>query len=436
MNARPASLLLALTTSLVFLAACEDVSSPAGPRPPVPAADASVGADGSIVGAPTYHGEVRPILAARCEGCHLPGGIAPFALDTYDIAAGLSMRIAEVTRARTMPPYPVNASGDCHTFDDPRYLDEHEIATLEAWHAAGAPLGDPSTPAPTRMEPPTLAPGEATHAVELEVAYTPERSDDDTPLDEIRCFLVDPGLAAEGFLTGYEVVPGAPSVVHHAILFEPESAAAAADAAALDAEDARAGYDCNGGSRVASHPVVLWAPGGGAQRFPAGTGLRIATHPMVLQIHYNLSAGAVPDRTRVDLVVTAGGVREAQMMSIADPRALLLAPRSTAATAEATVMAPSAGQIWGAFPHMHQRGRTMRITQRRAGAADACMLDVDRWDFDWQLGYYYESPIAVARGDVIHVECSFDTTGETEMVTWGEGTPNEMCITYLYVTGP
>ena len=32
---------------------------------------------------PTYYRDVKPILDARCGGCHYSGGIAPFALQTY-----------------------------------------------------------------------------------------------------------------------------------------------------------------------------------------------------------------------------------------------------------------------------------------------------------------------------------------------------------------
>jgi hypothetical protein len=422
-----------LASVLCALVGCTDASSPAGPRTDDAATPATDG--GPVPGdAVTYHGHARPILARHCEGCHVEGGIAPFPLDTYEVASAFSMRIAEVTRSRTMPPYPANASGECNTFRDARWLTEGEIATLEAWHAQGAPEGDPSTPAPDRMSPPTLDPSEVTAEAGLAAPYTPERTTDDTPQDEIRCFVVDPGLATNAFLTAYEVVPGAPSVVHHVILYEPDSAAAASMAQERDDADPAPGYACNGGPTVQSHPVVLWAPGGGALRFPEGTGLALAPHPMVLQIHYNIAAGAVPDQTRVRLVTAPSVTQQARILSLSDAAALQLPPRSTDAHATASWTAPADGVVHGVFPHMHQRGRTLRVT-RTAGGAESCMLDVDRWDFNWQLGYFYESPIRVQRGDLIELDCGFDTTAETSMVTWGEGSGDEMCLNYFYVTG-
>jgi hypothetical protein len=431
----PRSLLLsfgatALATA-VLLGGCAPDIGPAGPSRRDGDGGAGATDDGAIATV-TYHADVRPILARHCEGCHVAGGIAPFPLDTYDIARTTSLQIASATRARRMPPYPANASGDCNTFHDARWLSEQEIATLEAWHVAGAPEGIPVA-APERMASPTFAPGEATHRVELASPYLPAPSDDDTPLDTIRCFVVDPGLASPGFLTAYQVVPGEPRVVHHAILFEPETAASAEAAIALDAADAEPGYDCNGGPSVAAHPVVLWAPGGGALHFPSGTGLRIGTHPMVMQIHYNLGSGALPDQTRIDLVIVPSVDREARILALADPAALELAPRSESTSATAEVLAPASGLVWGVSPHMHQRGRTLRVTRDGAGP-EQCMLDVDRWDFAWQLGYFYETPIAVARGDRLTLKCVYDTRSDTGVVTWGEGTGDEMCLAYFYVT--
>lgn len=44
----------------------------------------------------TYYGNVRPILAEHCVGCHVNGGIAPIALDTYEAASDA---------AALMPPF-------------------------------------------------------------------------------------------------------------------------------------------------------------------------------------------------------------------------------------------------------------------------------------------------------------------------------------------
>ena len=34
---------------------------------------------------PTYEGHIKPIMNARCVQCHTDGGMAPFALTSYDL---------------------------------------------------------------------------------------------------------------------------------------------------------------------------------------------------------------------------------------------------------------------------------------------------------------------------------------------------------------
>ena len=52
--------------------------------------------------------------------------------------------------------------------------------------------------------------------------YTP----DDTVSDDYRCFILDPELDRERYVTRYQVVPGEQRVVHHVILYATKNAAA------------------------------------------------------------------------------------------------------------------------------------------------------------------------------------------------------------------
>jgi len=58
-----------------------------------------------------------------------------------------------------------------------------------------------------------------------------------------------------------------------------------------------------------------------------------------------------------------------------------------------------------------------------------------RWDFDWQQFFNYgDGPVDIQFGDKVRITCGYDTTGRTDTVTWGEGTLDEMCLTFLYTT--
>ena len=409
----------------------DDAFVPPGVDAPVaPGTDAFVdpGQDApGPTGDVTYYEDLRPIVAQHCESCHVTGGVAPFPLTTYEETSAWGSRLVEVTRDRIMPPYLADNSGACQTYRDARWLSDAEIATFAMWFDQGMLMGDPATPEPEIIPPPRLT-GSVTN-LDIGVEYTPDASG----TDDYRCFLVDsPG----GFVTGYDVHPDNPAVVHHVIVYEPTSDGEGDQARANDTREAGPGYTCFGGAGVDAFPVVLWAPGGGATTFPRGTGVEIpSSRPLIVQIHYNLLGGMGTDRTTVDIQTEARAV-PAYILPMVDSRFNIpprMASYSSSATQSLDALGSLSPRVYGSFPHMHTMGTSLQVDLVRAGG-DECVINVPRWDFNWQLGYYYDTPIDVQRGDRVRVTCDFNTMGEDEVVTWGETTGDEMCIVYFYVT--
>jgi hypothetical protein len=264
------------------------------------------------------------------------------------------------------------------------------------------------------------------------VEYQPDLSGP----DDYRCFVVDAPSATDYFVTGYEVHPGNVPIVHHVIVYAPTQPAEVTEAQMLDANEAGDGYTCFGGSGVQAFPVVLWAPGAGATNFPRGTGVKLTGgRPLIIQVHYNTLAGSGVDHTTVDLE-TAETAAEAYIVPFGDFD-LAIAPRmsevSTTATQSLSFL-PVSVRVHGVFPHMHTLGRRLRVEHMTAAAGEQCMLNVPAWDFDWQLAYWYERPITFSPSDSVRITCTYDTTSRTEVVTWGEGTQDEMCLTFVYAT--
>ncbi len=56
------------------------------------------------------------------------------------------------------------------------------------------------------------------------------------------------------------------------------------------------------------------------------------------------------------------------------------------------------------------------------------------WDFHWQEVAFYDAPIIVDGSERLDVSCSFDTSSRSEDVFWGEGTQDEMCLVFVYLT--
>ncbi len=406
------------------LIACGDDGGDAG--------TSGAGATGAGAGSttdPRWWEDVAPIVYERCVSCHREGGIAPMPLVEYEDARAVAPIMAAAVESRTMPPWGVDNSGDCHTFEDARWLDDAEIAIIQDWVADGMPEGDPSRAPALPGAPPGLE--EVTHTLDIGVDYEPDGSID----DDYRCFVVDPGISQDMFLTAYEVKPGDERVVHHVILYALD-ASATAEAEALDADDPRPGYSCFGGSEVGGDFVAGWAPGTPPTKYPAGTGPRLrAGGKIAMQIHYNLLNGVWSDRTTVDLSLSSNA-KEALIVPIADYSLSLPPGMDSVTEAEVTQNPlPFPVTVWGVFPHMHQLGRQLRVVNRR-GSEEMCMVDVPAWDFNWQQFYLYDEPITVLPGDALEISCTYNTEGKTQMTTWGEGTQDEMCINFFYLTGP
>lgn len=385
---------------------------------------------------PNYATDVRPLLSKYCVGCHKAGGVAPFVLDTHEAARTWAAPIASAVRDRRMPPFLADGSGRCGEFRANEWLSEAHIVVFEDWASTGAPAGDLSTPPP----PPRLLPklsGEI-HRVDIGADYLPDQS----KTDDYRCFVVEaPGAFG---VTGFNVVPGNPSIVHHLIAYQVASQAAASQARDKDSNSPGPGYDCLGtGPGVEATSVAGWAPGAGADLFPAGMSVELAEgRPMILEVHYNVAGGPQEtDRTTLELQVAPPG-RLRPMLELAALDYDFIGPvnsgeYTTTDDYPVSWQLPegTTGQLrlLSANAHMHRRGVSQRLERVKANGEVECLLDIPRWDFNWQRTYWYANPINIEMTDTLRITCTFDTNGATEPITWGEGTNDEMCLASFFV---
>ena len=97
-------------------------------------------------------------------------------------------------------------------------------------------------------------------------SYTPS-APNGVGTDDYRCFLLDPHLAQDMYLTGTFVKPDNRNVVHHVILYRVDPSQVAA-AEQLDAADPGEGWTCFGDSGLPNSSDLdnapwlgAWAPG-------------------------------------------------------------------------------------------------------------------------------------------------------------------------------
>ena len=369
----------------------------------------------------TFYKDVLPIMQRSCHGCHTNGGLA-FPMATYEQALAKADLIVENVGQGLMPPWLPSDRAECQPLKGKRKLAPVEKDTLVAWAGGAALKGDPAdAPAP----PPatggldwvddTLDPG---------LSYTPNKA----VMDDYHCFVIDPKLATDRDLIGFEVVPGSRLEVHHVLLFPAPRDKALAKEAATPGD----GWTCYGGPGVGNGSQIGgWAPGMPPIRYPDTTGMTIkSSEVVIMQVHYNLANGAFPDRTTVKVQYAKDRVaRPAYNLPLLDDT-FSLAPGAKGQVVTKEVTLPLDGIVWGVMPHMHVKGQSIRIT-----SDGACVIDIPKWDFHWQQMYFFDRPTGVPAkaGTKVKLECVFDNP-TTQAVTWGEGTSDEMCLSYFMVT--
>jgi hypothetical protein len=422
------------------------------------------GGGGSAPGEPTYWTDVAPIYYDKCVRCHQAGGIGPFALDDYPSSKDHAAIASSMVEAGLMPPFLVDHSGSCGDFQDDETLSEAQKAIIKAWAAAGAPEGPPRSL--TLPAVPHLDQGTDYRTPD----FAPEPQGGTIAAhDEYRCFLIDSGLTAPRFITGYEVTPGNAAIVHHVLLFTVDPAKVVGggmtNAAVMSALDAaspdRLGWPCFGaageGVDVESVPVT-WAPGQGVVAYPGGVGVPMsAAEKIVVQIHYNLADPAthgMRDQTTVRLRFADSVQRRAVFLlpdpfldSLNGPNPAMLPPNMASTTYTWNQSAQQLGlgnlpyvDVLGVMPHMHERGHRLELRHLTGGAgtsdAGACIAKVDAWDFHWQKMYGYRTAPRLTGTSALSVTCDYDTRGTADPVLPGWGTQNEMCLTALMVALP
>ena len=142
-----------------------------------------------------------------------------------------------------------------------------------------------------------------------------------------------------------------------------------------------------------------------------------------MQIHYNLAGGALPDHTRVRLHLVDAVPHEALIAPLVNVE-LSLPPGRGLVTSAATGEIPDGPglDMLGVYPHMHLRGRTLRVERLRDDQT-TCLLNVPSWEFHWQQFFFYDSPVDLRAGDRLRITCGYDTSADTKTVTWAKGPP-------------
>jgi hypothetical protein len=357
-----------------------------------------------------------------------------------------------------------------------------------SWSPSSPPvLADPVA----AVKPKPLRKGETRLALHIPKAFTPS-APAGGGTDEYRCFLLDPHLTRDTFLTGTYVRPDNRAVVHHVILYRADPSQVPA-AHQLDAADPGEGWTCFGDSGLPGGSILdnapwlgAWAPGAKESVDAPGYGVPLATGTqIVMQVHYNLLGGPGPDRSATLLRLAPPGAHLTPLETMLLPAPVELpcrpahsdSPLCDRDTAIADVVhrfgpvgntdnllylvcggTPAPSQVTSCTRtitepttiravagHMHLLGRSIKVTVDPGTPHARTVLDIPVWNFDDQ-GSRPVKPVPLKVGDTVKVTCKHVQwlrdqlpafAGQPDRyVVWGEGTRDEMCLGILIVTHP
>ena len=372
----------------------------------------------------TYSKQVARILQERCVNCHRAGQVAPFAMSSYDEVVGWAETIAEVVQDNRMPPW--HASPQHGKFSNARNLPDDEKRLIQEWVKAGAPEGNRSDlPAPKSFVDGWQLPREPDMVVTMR----------DKPFDvpasgtvRYQYFSVDPKLTEDKWVEVAEIQPGDRSVVHHVLVF----AKTESELRKFDGEGAF---------------LAAYVPGFLPQRYPVGMAKLVpAGAKLIFQIHYTPNGKATTDQSRIGLCFAdPAKVTHAVMTSEArQAHGLVIPPNVHNHRVEAdSPRSPLDVQILNLMPHMHVRGKSFRYELLTADNRRETILDVPRYDFNWQTSYQLAEPLTVPAGSSLHCTAHYDNSernpnnpNPNDTVRWGEQTWNEMLIGYFDIAVP
>jgi peroxiredoxin len=365
----------------------------------------------------TYAKQIARILQNRCVECHHEGQIAPFSLTSYSETVGWAEMIREVVNERRMPPW--LAAAEHGRFKNNPSLSADELQQINQWVQNGCPEGNPSDLPP----PAQYAQGWA--ITNPDQVFYMDAQPFTVPAEGVvqyQHYTVDPGFTEDHWIKEAEVKAGNPAVVHHVIVFIQEP-----------------------GGQPFGAPQMAFAPGMTPRRFEKDEAiLAKAGSKLVFQIHYTPNGTEQQDRSYVGFVYAdpQAITKEVVGGTCGDP-VLRIPPHESNHKVTARKLFLKDTTLLGMNPHMHLRGKAFRYELERPDGTREILLDVPRYDFNWQLWYMLEEPKLIPKGSRMICTAYFDNSADnpanpdpSKEVNWGEQTWDEMMFGFYSTIRP
>jgi thiol-disulfide isomerase/thioredoxin len=372
----------------------------------------------------TYHGRISRILQNHCVECHRAGGNAPFSLESYEQVVEHAGMIRKEVEKGAMPPwFAAPMENDPHRWENDRQLPDEEKAALLAWLQGSKTKGNrEDAPLPRQFRK-----GWEIGAPDV-VIRLPEpvqvKATGKMPYQNI---FVETGFTEDKWVQAIEMRPTAKSVVHHALVY------VIPPGEKIHEKSRRPARAAEGGNFFA-----VYVPGNHVLRYADGLAKLVpAGSTLHFQMHYTPSGTATNDQTELGLVFAKTAPRhEVRVAAIAGR--LDIPPGEANYVSRGKIPVPFDAQLLSFMPHMHVRGKAFRYELELPNGQTNLLLDVPRYDFNWQLQYKLREYISAPAGSTLRGTAIFDNSANNPAnpdpnarVKWGEQTDDEMMLGYF-----
>jgi hypothetical protein len=350
----------------------------------------------------------------------------------YDNARKWSKMVATVATSRQMPPWKaVHGFGE---FEGANRLESSEIDVLNRWASSGAPRGDRAKEPKIRL---ATNPEWSLGKPDIELKSSRPFQLDAEGEDVYRNFIYHCDSKEPVWVTALDVVPGNRKVVHHVIVYLDNNRAS--DRLQAKSKDGQEGYVSSGGGVgfLPSGSLGGWAPGLEPRRTPAGTAFRVEPNSnYVVQVHYHKSGKQEQDQTRIGLYTSKVAPRRVMNLHWLFNFNVNIPAGESNYTLRREYTLPYAVTVYGAMPHMHLLGRSMKAWYELPDGTKKPLVYINDWDFNWQFMYSLKEPLRLPAGTKEIVEATYDNSAQNprnpnnppRRVTWGEQTTDEMFL--------
>lgn len=369
----------------------------------------------------TYYNQISRILNQNCVECHRDNGLAPFSLETYaDVTEHAGMIKKQIARG-AMPPWfaAPTESGHASPWSNDRSLTERDKTELLTWLDSNRPLGNlADAPLPRRF-PKDWMIGEPDAVFQIPQAIA-VKAEGTMPYQNVT---VPTNFSEDRWVNAYEVLPTDRSVVHHVIVRIKIPAAQGKKRDLEDRDGLWAAYVPGNSSRM--------FPEGFAKKLPAGAELHF-------QIHYTPKGKETHDQLKIGLKFAKQPPQYVMhVTSVAQPR-INIPPNDANHVEMASRPVPIDLMVTAFMPHMHVRGKSFKFDLTTPDGKAETLLDVPRYDFNWQLQYRLAKPMLIPRGSMVKITAVYDNSSgnpanpdPNKTVRWGEQTTDEMMLGYV-----